>query len=446
LYKRAARIKFVEEAFSIHVTALDQGIDRSKPVRSVRNFRRLFERHPELALVARRWARDSFSRICEWADTMRVDVGEDRAWLAGVLGPRPGGVLLNTRPKRYRVLTYRWHVPHQYEIYKLPFDFTLLTGVGSAMTEQWDYCQRPLPANAWFERADKINVGDFDFAILHFDENVLAHQNTNGVLGPEWGSAFQWFREHVALPKVAVCHGTPQFKGQYNMLYNEPDLMQVIEPERQRLVDYLSDVPVVCNSHQAQREWRFKNSRVIWHGFDPAEFPAATYERGIVSPLGPLVMSRPHYRGYFLYREVFDGYYDELKPGRLKVPEPSLVYSGNAYALAKYRNYVDELRRYSVYFNPTLRSPMPRARAEPMMCGVVPVSARNHDVEMFTQNGVNGFYGDSADELREQLRFLVRNPDAARKIGEQARLTAMALFNYDRFLGDWHALVRDVVG
>jgi len=147
-----------------------------------------------------------------------------------------------------------------------------------------------------------------------------------------------------------------------------------------------------------------------------------------------------------LYREVFDGCWDELQPERLKVPEPSLAYRGNAYAIGKYRNYVDELRRYSVYFNPTLRSPMPRARAEPMMCGVVPVSARNHDINLFVQNGVNGFYGETADELRDQLRFLIRHPEEVRKIGAKARRTAMDLFNYDRFLGDWHALVRDVVG
>ena len=444
LYKRGARIKFVEEAFSIHVSPLHHGIDRSKPARSVRNFRRLFERHPELALIARRWARDSFSRICEWAEGTNADVSADRAWLADLLGVRSNGVLLKAQPKRYRVLTYRWHVPHQYELYKLPFDFSLVTGLGSPMTEQWDFGQRPMPANARFDRFDKINPRDFDFAILHFDENVLAPENTNGVLGSDWGSAFRWFREHIALPKIAVCHGTPQFYGQYNIAYREYDLMQIIEPERRRLVDYLADIPVVCNSHQAQREWGFRNSRVIWHGFDPAEFPLASYEKGIVSPLGPLVVSRPHYRGYFLYREVFDGHYDELKPERLRVSEPSLAYSGNAYAIARYRNYVDELRRYSVYFNPTLRSPMPRARAEPMVCGVVPVSARNHDVDMFIQNGVNGFYGESADELREQLRFLMRNPDETRRIGANARRTATDVFNYDRFLGDWLALARDV--
>ena len=128
------------------------------------------------------------------------------------------------------------------------------------------------------------------------------------------------------------------------------------------------------------------------------------------------------------------------------MPEPHLLYSGNTYALGKYRNYVDEIRRYSVYFNPTLRSPMPRARAEPMMCGVVTVSARNHDVDMFIKNGVNGFYADAADELREQLRFLVRNSDQVRKIGAAGRATAMDVFNHDRFLGEWSQLVRRQIG
>ena len=166
------------------------------------------------------------------------------------------------------------------------------------------------------------------------------------------------FREHVDLPKIAVCHGTPQFRGQYDINYSEPDLMQVIESERIRLVEYLGDIPVVVNSHQAHREWEFKRSRVIWHGFDPTEFPPATHERGILSPLGPLVTSRPHYRGYFLYQKVFEGFPPEHAPETLRVPEPHVLYTGNAYAMAKYRNYVDEIRSYSVYFNPTLRSPM----------------------------------------------------------------------------------------
>jgi len=212
------------------------------------------------------------------------------------------------------------------------------------------------------------------------------------------------------------------------------------------MVRYLGDIPVVVNSHQAQREWEFKNSRVIWHGFDPTEFPVATYERGILSPRGPLVMSRPHYRGYFLYKEVFADARDEILPESLRVPEPHINYSGNAYAVGKYRKYIDEIRRYSVYFNPTLRSPMPRARCEPMMCGVVTVSAHNHDVDMFIRNGVNGFYSNDPEELRNTLDYLMRNPAAVRRIGAEARKTAISVFNHDRYLAEWRKTIADVVG
>jgi len=347
--------------------------------------------------------------------------------------------------RRARVLTYRWHVPHQYELWKLPIDVTMVTETGSVISDHWDYGQRPLPANARLCALGDINPRDYDLAILHFDENVLAPENTNGIIGAEWGAAFKLFCEQFDLPKVGICHGTPQFRGQYNIDYAGADLMQPIETERQRLVDYLGDIHVVCNSYQAQAEWRFRRSSVIWHGFDPAEFPPATYERGILSPLGPLVLSRPHYRGYFLYRQVFEGHYDQLHPETLHVPEPQPPHAGNAYALAKFRSYVNELRRYSVYFNPTLRSPMPRARGEPMMCGLVTVSARNHDVDRFIENGVDGFYAEDADELRSQLYFLVRNPDVTRRVGAASRAKAIKVFHIQRYLADWKRLISHVV-
>jgi glycosyltransferase involved in cell wall biosynthesis len=445
LYLRGARIKFVADAFSIHVSPLPEPMDAHKAARSLVNFARLFDKHPELALVAPDWARQTHARLRASTDARdhRVRAYHTRLHTTLQSGCRTGPAL---RRRTYRVVSYRWHVPHQYELYKLPVEVRLLTGLGSPISEAWEYGQRPLPDNVAFAHHAQVDLRGFDLAILHFDENVLAPQNTNGVIGPEWGAAFRWFVEHVDLPKVAVCHGTPQFHGQYDPGYAGADLMQVIEPERARLVDFLGDIPVVCNSHQAAGEWQFRRSRVIWHGFDPAEFPPATYERGILAPLGTLVFSRPHYRGYFLYRKVFDGCYEELKPHNLRVPEPHVGYQGNAYAWAKFRNYVDELRRYSVYFNPTLRSPMPRARGEAMLCGLVPVSARNHDVDQFIENGVNGFYADSADELREQLRFLLRDPDATRRIGHNARNTAMRLFSHDRFQADWRALLREVAG
>jgi glycosyltransferase involved in cell wall biosynthesis len=291
-----------------------------------------------------------------------------------------------------------------------------------------------------------VNVDDYDLAILHFDENVLAPGNTNGVIGPEWGMTFQWFVRNIKLPKVAICHGTPQFYGQYNINYKGSNLLQVIEEERRKLTDFLGDVLVVANSFQAQREWGFRKSKVIWHGFDPTEFPQTSYEKGILSPVGPLLLSRPHYRGYFVYRDVFKEFPKEYSPKTLCVPEPDILYDGNQYAIGKFQNYVNELRKYSIYFNPTLRSPMPRARGEAMMCGLVTVSAHNHDIDLFIKNGVNGFYSDNSFELRDYLLYLSENPEQTRKIGQAGRQTAIDLFNHDRYLQQWEDTITDLIG
>jgi hypothetical protein len=292
----------------------------------------------------------------------------------------------------------------------------------------------------------EVDPSDYDLAILHFDENVLAPENTNGVIGTDWGKTFEWFHEHIRLPKVAICHGTPQFYGQYDINYTAPNLMQQIEGERKRLVEFLGNTLVIVNSYQAQREWSFQNSKVIWHGFDPTEFPPATFEKGIVSPFGPLVTSRPHYRGLFVYERVVKGLPPQFAPATLHVPEPDLCYEGNEYAVGRFQNYVEELRRYSVYFNPTLRSPMPRARGEAMLCGLATVSAKNHDVELFIKNGFNGFYSDDPGELREYLLYLGQNPQAARSIGMRGRQTAMDVFNHDRYLQEWEQTISNLVG
>ena len=72
-----------------------------------------------------------------------------------------------------RVLTYRWHVPHQYELFKLGADFTLVTDLGESSCRWWDLGQRPMPANVRFAEWHDIEQADFDLAILHFDEHVL---------------------------------------------------------------------------------------------------------------------------------------------------------------------------------------------------------------------------------------------------------------------------------
>lgn len=157
--------------------------------------------------------------------------------------------------------------------------------------------------------------------------------------------------------------------------------------------------------------------------------------------------NRPHYNGLFVFEDVRRLVGSRLDLDCLKTPEPMQGYSSTSpgWAVAKYQNYVREVGRYSVYFNPTTRSPMPRSRGEAMMAGLVSVSLRNHDVDLFIKNGVNGFYADTPEELAEQLLWLADHPREREKIGHASRATAMDIFNQDRYLAEWSRLLNRLV-
>jgi len=451
LYQKQARIAYMNNAFSIHVSHPSAIDEREKPVRSIRNFNKLFRKHPELQFISRRWTLDTYKKITNWLDANRIAENSDRAYLDNKFHRFTSLPFYTTHKsgKKLKILTYRWHCAHQYEIFKLPYEFTLVKGLGTGINEFWEYDRRPLPDNVTFADINKIDIDNYDLAIMPFDENVLSPERTNGVIIPEWrwGDAFKFFLEKVNIPKIALCHGTPQFYGQYNINYTGENLMQPIEEERLRFCQVLKDTMVINNSYQAQKEWMFHKSKVIWHGFDPTEFPPATYQKGILVMNEKAIKTRPHYNGYRVYEEAMKNFPEKFRPEFLSVDEPDEAYgkNNNWYARCKFDNYVRELGKYSTYFNPTIRSPMPRTRGEAMMCGVSIVTTKTHDVELFMKNGVNGFYSDSPSELREYLLYLSENPSIAQETGEAGREMAMDIFNHDRFLMEWEKTLQSVL-
>lgn len=340
-----------------------------------------------------------------------------------------------------RILTYRWHVPHQYELFKLGAEFTLVTDLGESSCRWWDLGQRPLPANARLVLWQEIEPADFDLAILHFDEHVLERKEKDTAVGSDWGSTFRFLLQHLSIPRIAVCHGTPQAA-------DAPSGREGADANRLALVRLLADVPVVVNSHQAHSEWMFNQSQVIWQGFDPEEFSLRPHSPGHAQRLLTLPRSafglRPTYHGASLLEQVSGQVPARIE--QLVVAEPNLLLQGNAYARAKFAHYVSALHGFDVFFNPTLHSPMPRTRGEAMLCGLATVNAASHDVDRFIRNGRNGFYADTAEELADQIRFLLANPAAAWEIGRAGRETAIASFHINRYLDDWRRLIRDQLG
>ena len=451
LYHKGARIAYISNAFSIHISHPSSIEEKEKSVRSIRNFKKLYVKHPDLLLTNRRWTLDTYSKITNWLDANQIIENDDRKYLNNKFQrflPPPFYILHNNE-RKLKILTYRWHCAHQYELFKLPFEFTLVRGLGTGITEYWEYDKRPLPENVTFEHIKNIDIENYDLAIMPFDENVLSPDRTNGIIRPEWrwGDAFKWFIENVTIPKIGICHGTPQFYGQYTPGYSEDNLMQPIEEERLKFRDVLHETLVINNSYQAQKEWNFNKSKVIWHGFDPTEFPKATYKKGILVMGKKAMKTRPHYNGYIVYKEVIKNFPKKYLPEFLPVKEPNKAYGtdNNWYANCKFDNYVRALGEYSIYFNPTIRSPMPRTRGEAMMCGLAIISTKSHDVELFMKNGVNGFYSDDPSELREYLLYLSENPTIAKEVGEAGRHLAMDIFNHDRYLMDWEKTIKTIL-
>ncbi len=447
LYKKGARIKYVAGNPTVHMShppAIENA--SSIPPRSMLNFRRMLDKHPEMFAVARPWVIETVGKIYAWERNNGHNPDRDQNYLRikEIFGKDYPYKYKTLPKKRLRILTYVWHVGHQYELHKLPHDFVLVSNAGTDHSSAWYYTNRPFPDNDTLRKFEEINQKDYDLAIVHFDENCLSPEHTNNVLCANWGASMRMFMERVHLPKVAVCHGTPQFYGQYTNNINQHYDFRVIEESRKKLVDYMRDTLVVCNSHQAEREWGFAKSKCIWHGFDPAEYPLSTYSKKVTGLLH--LSGRPHYRGHKYLANVCIGLPDELRPQAI-VPEEPIMYGNrknNEYAYAKFRNYIDAIRQYTLYFNPTLRSPMPRSRTEAMMCGLITVSVDNHDVSMFIENGVNGFYSNSVDELVNFIVSIFRSESALKDMASRSRKTAVDIFHNDRYLSEWQSVLNGI--
>lgn len=362
---------------------------------------------------------------------------------------KPAGPLIKTEPGKLRILSYKWHVGHQYELQKIGHQFTYVSLDGRV---DWNYESRPLGSNVMFRRWDDINEKDYDVAILHFDENVLNPEMACGRLGLDWGMKFKNMMSEVTqIPKIAICHGTPPFHGMFDVRYTKKDLMTEKVPEKEYLVKYLAGIPVICNSHKAMEQWGFSKSRTIWHGMDISDYPISTYRKGGIY-VANSIRARPHYRGYYwfkkLQRKHMCSYLGGDEAGEFRtvsVRKPSGVANNNAYAKQKFKNYVDVIRDHSIFLNTTLRSPMPRSRTEGMLCGLAVVTTNFHDEDMFIENGKDGFIGTSVEELDEAMDFLKRNPVQIQKIGFRGREKASKVFSIDRYISEWKQTLEDVV-
>jgi len=291
------------------------------------------------------------------------------------------------------------HEGYHYELCKLKCDFSMMTD----KNHRWNQRYRPMPNNVTcYDRAviSAHFIQGHDVAIVHNYKQ------------------FHLLRE-CKIPKIIVMHCSKMGQG-----------------DSEFCVEDLSDHVIVFNSYTDKERWNLSCPRqyVIWHGFDPDEWPVSDREINKVLTVGRQISERDSICGY----RIVQGLDHSGIPIKIVGDNPALGIQSPESFMDLRRYY----SKYAVYLCPTLKSPMPRARGEAMMSGIPVVTTSFYDEEMFIENEVNGFCANTIQEIKEYVALLLADRKLQDKIATNARRTALEKFHISRFLMQW----REVIG
>lgn len=100
----------------------------------------------------------------------------------------------------------------------------------------------------------------------------------------------------------------------------------------------------------------------------------------------------------------------------------------------------------SVFYNTSLFSPVPTVLMEAMACGCAVVSTNNCMIPEVIEHGYNGLLSNDPEELTSYCELLLKKPEFARRLGNNARLTILEKYNMENFINNWNTLLYNTVG
>jgi hypothetical protein len=432
MYFDRKNIRFIESSICVHIRHGDNSYNSDKILSNMRNWNRLVDKHPEVTLLERQYyqwrTRNLLAKTLNKPEAPEVVSAQNR-----YLDPGRANIVV-PQMSPLNILIGMADIPYLYDLFKMRHIFTVADGTGRG----WDHNQRPLPYNVRFTRLTDVTPGAHHLAIIPFDEGMLFSGKPGD--GPAaWGKGLIRLLElSSGMPRLGLClPARPPF-GEAGA--DTAQLLPQIEKRRAILRSLFEDIHVVCTSHEQQKSWGFAHSSVIWHGFSPEEYPEGTHTQGCLTLPRRAMDGRPDDRFTSLKRALADDC--PLHSLDVPAPHPDHRDSNQEWAVAAYQLYGRYLGTFSACCSPYNDPAMPRELSEAMLTGVIPVTLRNADTELLIKNGVNGFCGDSVEELVEHLRWLARHERQRRTISRSARLSAMDLLNVDRCIADWLHLIR----
>lgn len=186
----------------------------------------------------------------------------------------------------------------------------------------------------------------------------------------------------------------------------------------------------------------------IKHSLIYSSVNLANYELYDVKKTEPIVVSmcahlhrRPGFAGLGLWQDVTEG----LQATFLGPGNEDFILEGFKTHLPLFE-YLEQIRRCRVFFNPTRESIMPMTLYDAMASGMPIVTTATCGIPEVIKHGYNGYITNDRKELRRYIDLLMEDDDECMRLGRNARKSCEEFFNSDRMVRQWKQLIDSMVG
>ncbi len=274
---------------------------------------------------------------------------------------------------------------------------------------EWNYQYSPLPSNYKLLRGNNLPPD------VHLDCFIVG----NGAV-------------HIPIAKQIMGHANIPIINVHHVLPPPGVPTENLKGAKEHFSSLVWKDVFITEYNRAIWQYEPHEGSVIYHGIDTELFkPGENRREQYALTVTNDFIRRSWAVGYPLWEQVSKGL-----PVRVIGNTPGLSEAApNLPAL------IGEFQRASIYFNPSLHSPIPMSLLEAAACGCAIVTTANCGTPLFFKHNENALMSNDPAKLNEFIKNLLEYPDQARRLGNNARKMVLEKCSMDRFVKEWENIL-----
>lgn len=315
-----------------------------------------------------------------------------------------------------KILSFNWHTPYLSMLARLEHKFEIAPpNIDTDRMGSWDEAMRPLPGNV--NKISRDEMRERLFGKRGYYDLLLAHNVKDIIMAKE-----------ARLPKLLVFH---------NKLSTEAALgkkPEIAKEYRESVRNLVSGVYCVFISQAKRHDWGLPGE-IIMPGIDASMYGGYTGAARRVLRVGNSIKARDLMTGYSTQEAVLEGI-----PSLLLGENPDIP---NSRVSKDWDELKEAYRENRLLLNTTMapwEDGYNLTVLEAMATGMPVISIANPTSPI--TDGVDGFTGETVEELREKVAALLDDHELAKQIGAEGRKTVEKLFPMSVFLAKWDSAIR----